>query len=593
MVPRGRRFGRHLRSADDEGSVIETVVDAVRIWMDYIVSIHVFRFQFKRPAAPECDRRVHRSVRINSMIHSKHTSNARSSAAPIQKTAERGYGFVVVKMRSAREGRVVMWPVLFFIGQNEDASMRVTRCHLLDAYVDDFSAQSNQTRRETCQALGLLTDYSRAALDKWSEGELKAPSLPRRLVKGFCRALMDGTIQYLEGRPVERMGLYWSPRSRRRATTLSQRLAHFFKTVEPEIGNAAWKDFARGYRNEMTPSDEFQLALAAGYRRKTSFLAHLPRKTEERQPGPSHGVITKFGRKHNRIHAFPAKYVFPFLMEGFTNQHGQTDETAQLAAIFLMIGGLRTSEPLHLYCSDVQFEGKEPWVFLHNPEDGELIDEGGAKITRAQFLQRFAKGPRNRDYARDHAGWKSMKGDDSGTPVFWLPIAGITELIYSKLRHYLLVTRPRLMAQRSRTDGDHPFLLVSSGQAVSSKGGKVGDRYTVSAFEAAWETAVGRIATKYNDPDLVYKRVKGTTKHGARHYYGRFLVTLGVRGEIIQECMHHRSYFSHKVYPRLTPGEINAVLQSAAKGEAAPKSVLRQSFERRFEHAATVFQVAA
>jgi len=523
------------------------------------------------------------------LIYSKQSHNARSSAAPLPKTAERGYGFVVVKMRSARAGRVVMWPVLFFISQNEDGSMRVTRCHLLEAYFDDFPAQSNQTRRETCQALGLFTDYSRAALDKWSNEELRAPSLPRRLVKGFCRALMDGTIQYLEGRPVERMGLYWTPRSRRRATTLSQRLAHFFKTVEPEIGNAAWKDFARGYRSESSPSDEFQLALAAGYRRKTSFLAHLPLKGGEQQPGPSRGVISKFGRKHTRVYAFPAKYVFPFLMEGFTNQHGHTDETAQLAAMFLMIGGLRTSEPFHLYCSDVQFEGREPWVFLHNPEDGELIDEGGTKITRAQFLQRFVMGPRNRDYARDQAGWKSMKDDDIGTPVFWLPIAGITELLYSKLRHYLLVTRPRLMAQRSRTDGDHPFLLVSSGRAVSSKGGKIGDRYTISALEAAWKTAVDRIATKYNDPDLVYKKGKGTTKQGGRHYYGRFLVTLGVRGEIIQECMHHRSYFSHHVYTRLTPGEINAVLQSAAKGETAPKNVLRKSFERRFEHAQSFF----
>ena len=517
---------------------------------------------------------------------SKQLRSARSSAAPFSKTTERGFGFVVVKMLSFREGRHVRWPALFFIGQNVDGSMRVTRCHLLDAYFHDHSVQSNQTRRETCQALGLFTDYSKSALETWSPAELAAAALPRRLVKGFCRALMDGTIQYVDGRAVERTGLYWRPRSRRRATSLAQRLAHFFKAVEPEVGNSIWKDFTRGQRSELTPTQEFQLALAAGYRRKNGFLAHLPRKSEEQQVGPSAGVISKFGRKPSRCHAFPSKYVFPFLMEGFTNQHGHTDETAQLVALLLMIGGLRTSEPFHLYCSDVQFEGKEPWVFLHNPEDGEVIDEGGITITRGVFLQRFNMAPRNRNYAREDAGWKGVKEDEIGTPVFWLPIAGIRQLLYSKLRRYLLITRPQFMNQRSGTDGDHPFLFVSSGRAVSSRGGKVGDPYTVSAFKEAWKAAIERIATKYNDPDLVYAKAKGTTKHGARHYYGRFLVTLGVEGEIIQECMHHRSY---KVYTRLTIAEINAVLQATGKGAGAPIDALKTSFERRFEDAKALF----
>lgn len=126
------------------------------------------------------------------------------------------------------------------------------------------------------------------------------------------------------------------------------------------------------------------------------------------------------------------------------------------------------------------------------------------------------------------------------------------------------------MAARPRHLPDHPFLLVTSGRTASVHGGDVGDPYTMSAFENSWGQAVRRIGREFDDPAMLTPRKRlGTTPHGGRHFYGRFLFSCELEGKIIQSCMHHKSLLSHEVYTRLTVSEINEILQHAAEGGAS------------------------
>lgn len=80
------------------------------------------------------------------------------------------------------------------------------------------------------------------------------------------------------------------------------------------------------------------------------------------------------------------------------------------------------------------------------------------------------------------------------------------------------------------------------------------------------------------------EKARGNTPHGSRHFYGKFLYSAGVEATVIQRCMHHRSLLAHRVYTRLTPGEINGILQRASQevDTRQPFRDLRAEFMSQF-----------
>ena len=131
-----------------------------------------------------------------------------------------------------------------------------------------------------------------------------------------------------------------------------------------------------------------------------------------------------------------------------------------------------------------------------------------------------------------------------GAPL-WLPI-GIQAISWEALQIYLTRVRPSLIEARLRRGlPDHPFLLVCDG---SSRESSVGDLYTEAAFRGSWGRALGRLQARYGDPRLIVGKALGTTPHALRHSYGGLLADLGLKPDIIQECMHHVSPFSQLTY---------------------------------------------
>ncbi|MGO4319859.1 hypothetical protein, partial [Agrobacterium sp. MCAB5] len=115
--------------------------------------------------------------------------------------------------------------------------------------------------------------------------------------------------------------------------------------------------------------------------------------------------------------------------------------------------------------------------------------------------------------------------------------------------------------------------------------GEIGDPYTIEAYEGVWETAVRRIGELSDDPLMMeMEKARGNTPHGSRHFYGKFLYSAGVDGTVIQRCMHHRSLLAHLAYTRLTPAEVNDILQRASRGgdTAPPFTDLSKEFMSQF-----------
>lgn len=478
-------------------------------------------------------------------------------------------------------------PVLWLILPDADGLLRVSRDEMLLEFFADNSAMSYTWMKNAARALGALVDHSLAVgkspfFDQWrKEGRLE-----RRLLRGLASSLVHGTMEVAaSGRIVDQTRLYWSPLGKRQAAVLLSALTVYFRWMENEPSAARWVQAASTDAAAKSPTVALNLASELLIRKSNSLLGHL--KGMERKPSHAFpGVIERSRKSASAVPTFPAKYLGPFLYNGFKDKLGECDEAGQLLAHLIIALGLRKSEGFHLYTSDIQFIGDVPWIFFHHPEFGK-IQADGRDISREEYLARFGLLPRNRDRGRNAAGWKGMADDEEGTPGYFLPILSLRQRVARLLKQYIYSTRPAIMARRSRSLRDHPFLFVSSGRTLTSGGGDVGDPYTMSAFDHCWEQAVKRIGIMFDDPAMmVPKKWKGTTPHGGRHFYGRFLFTSGVEGRIIQSCMHHRSLNAHKVYTRLTPSEINLVLTHASEGHSADYSLrnLHDEFVSQFRH---------
>jgi hypothetical protein len=226
-----------------------------------------------------------------------------------------------------------------------------------------------------------------------------------------------------------------------------------------------------------------------------------------------------------------------------------------LITILLHGGGLRESEPFHLFVSDVGVDPQNPKsavVRLYHPEQGaapaDYVDPLSGQYNggdREEYLRiRWRMQPRTLIEGRFKAGWKDLHLFDQRGKyalVHWFaPAWG---------EFFLTFFRPYIIHCRSRRS-QHPFLFVSQ------KAGLEGDPYTVDSYRQAHARAVRRIG-------LVPAKALGTTPHGHRHAYGQRLADAQVDELTIQRVMHHKSPASQAVYTEPSAVAIAAALATA------------------------------
>lgn len=483
---------------------------------------------------------------------------------------ERGLHYFKVWQTVTKGGKSEVIPVLYII-EYHDGHLTIIRLNSLVDYFLNNNARSTTWMLDITTTVGSLIDYTAAWLPflRAARNRSSPEASHAMILRRFVKALLEGTKEVSSGRAADNLGLYWPSKPPETVKKSLSRLTDFLKSSE--VGDAAWSEAA----SSMSYDSFYGLRIAFRHvvAKSKSLLSHVKFQVAAQESRLDIGGHTTPRSIEPRTYRFPIKYVWKFLFEGFKAKRSkQSDETAQLIALILFAGGVRYSELFHAWVQDVQFVGTEPIFVVHHPSHGTVVDQFGNKMSRAEYLMRQTRPrrPRNQLKKRGHAGFKGLAEEVNGTQLIWLPIDALSEEICLRLQRYLTVTRPRIMRLR-KAQGlpDHNYLFVGSGQTFARNTNEIGAPYTMEAFRSAWARAIRRTSSICNDPEFILSKAKGTTIHGARHFYGTFLKSIGVSSEDITKCMHHRSPFSALRYVTLSSGEMDAILQRKGKADGA------------------------
>jgi hypothetical protein len=399
------------------------------------------------------------------------------------------------------------------------------------------------------RSLGLLIDYMTAKGAEFTDVADRG-----KLFNRFAHDLRYGTIR--DG--TDPSNLWWLPRRIELVSQMLSAVTAVSDWLVDRHGTRPLNPWRRASADEQIVFWRKWNIIAS-----RSLLKHLkqPRQVVE---------AAALARKHNlpdmpiaiaheRPPAFPDDRFDRFLLEGFRRpgkQHASRpwikyNIRDMMVALLLHAGGLRVSEPFHLWVSDVFANPENPrsaHVRVYHPSDGEIETTSTATgkavtMNRAAFLQlHHGREPLNR--TRRRAGWKNnlLRRDGLYMPVFWYyPHYG--ELFMTLFRYYIEHVRPPSIS---------PWLfLTENGREMDGK--TYADLHRAAILRAG----------------IVPKKALGTTPHGHRHAYGQRLEAARENGlitpKIIQMCMHHRSVVSQETYTQRSCAVVNETLQELAR----------------------------
>lgn len=274
--------------------------------------------------------------------------------------------------------------------------------------------------------------------------------------------------------------------------------------------------------------------LGKGVTRKRKFEPNRERKqrTKKRKKGP------KF---------FPPEKIMPLI-------HATPSLRDRLILLLIFFGGLRVSEPFHLFVSDITvLPNGEARVRIGHPQDGHyewIGDFNRRRIgNRAAFLkERYGLGPRNLlpEGHPLHAGWKGMLEDDERTStseVHW--IRDDISRLFAKLHIAYMKTI------RCNVKDDHPYYLVNTRRDEG-----FGTPLKLSSYVSSFNRGVVRVGLSPKTP--------GVNPHGGRHFVGYYVANvLRLRIEALQKILHHAELSSTEVYYTLLPESARVELMRA------------------------------
>lgn len=432
---------------------------------------------------------------------------------------------------------------------------------LVDYMLEEALYKSASWKQKLAQVVGLLLDYMSANHQHFQRSE--------DLFKAFVARLYTGTADG-EGRDPGQ--LYWMGMNTPLIRQLTNELTDFSDWMAEQQQTQPFNPWREATR------DEEKLAWAAWeYRRNNSIFSHtvkydlaaLQNKRARQALIKRAPVVDRGAAKY-----FAEGRVEDLLFKGFIVPGKQNSPRLEerlnlrdiLITMLMNFGGLRVSEPFHLYCQDVlpdPYHPERAYVRVFHPEEGrappDWLDAKGKPIKcyRTAYLKgRHGLIPRNLYYstAAMHAGWKGnvVEADGKFMPLFWCPTwAGE---LFMKL--WVLY-----MAQRSRLRCDHPFAFVT----------ETGKPYAINDFMGQHARAVERIG-------LVAGKMLGTSPHGHRHGYGQRLKAYMLDPLAVKKALHHKALESQVVYTEPDMQKVNRMIEAASQRMGAGTPLARPDF---------------
>ncbi|HEY8157540.1 MAG TPA: gamma-mobile-trio recombinase GmtY [Methylobacter sp.] len=423
----------------------------------------------------------------------------------------------------------------------------------MEYLLDHAHARSQSWMKLQITSLKLLLRYVSANINLFSSAQ--------EMFKTFVQQLYSGTIGTDGNDPSM---LYWLPRNTATANGIIASLAQYSDWLT--------SNYHIEPLNPMKQACSYEQILywsAWNHRHNRAFLGHTwdKKKSIENSWFVRSVVAKKNSKQLGSVKYFPDKHFANLLFSGFTNYgHEHSKNLGErfnirdiLITLLLNGGGLRISEPFHLYLHDVTLDplhtGRNiAYVRVYHPINGQApndwFDRDGKPYTvnRESYLKgKFGLIPRNKSTNRTYrAGWKVKKLDNEKSnfiTVQWFPsIYG--ELFYVLWKLYLRQIRD--------VERNHPFAFISL------SGSNLGKPLSISAYYQNHARAINKIGF-YPSKDT------GLSPHGHRHAYGQRLKNAKIDPVVRRNALHHSSLESQLVYCQPQIEEVSRILNNAEK----------------------------
>lgn len=377
------------------------------------------------------------------------------------------------------------------------------------------------------------------------QGAVLAPDELRLMLKQFFEARRFGSPT-----------LGWKPVKVTTAAADIRAISDFTDWCSNNFGHVAVNPQERVLVANLNLTEQKSVAAASTSRQKWDFLYHLRHSSAKVTNEITRRPFAPATRKRKRTNGLQKHYPPEKVWLTIASTPSLRDK---LYLLLLFFGGLRISEPLHLFASDVSVQADgTARVTLGHPQDGSYQWVGRDSCrhagNRAGFLaERYSLGPRNLLAEKHplHAGWKGMMSDTpkrSESVVHWL--REDASRLFAKLHSEYVRTI------RGRLPDTHPYYFVNE-----RDGDFYGQPLKMSNVAKAFSRAATRVGLSSKDD--------GVTPHGSRHFYGYYCASiLRLPVETTQKLMHHESILSTEVYYALSGDAVRTELIRAQERSA-------------------------
>jgi integrase len=341
--------------------------------------------------------------------------------------------------------------------------------------------------------------------------------------------------RFMEAREHGTAELRWDAVQRKTAIDDVRRISAFGEFCANNFGHVPLNQRETKFVEDLNFSDQRRFYFALERRKEWDKLAHLVNSS---QAGQGKVSRAQFAPKLRRIKAsyerktFPPDKVLPLI-------NATPSVRDRLYLILLFFGGLRSSEPLHLFVTDITVDPTgSAVVTLGHPETGSYewtnLHRGKQYGNRATFLaERYSLGPRNK-LGKKHprrAGWKGMAYDRDSRKESY-----VNWLVPEMGRYFARLHFQYMQETRKHVRDEHPYYFVNEKDDRN-----FGSPLTLSNTAKMFKRAARRLGL---EPDE-----EGVNRHGGRHFYGYFCAShLRLPLEVTQTVMHHASILSTKIY---------------------------------------------
>ncbi|WP_282145456.1 site-specific integrase [Alteromonas stellipolaris] len=454
------------------------------------------------------------------------------------KFRERNYAYplhhVTVKQRVKLISGKLDHFILLYIKPHDSESPLVFK--ELFIYFSNKSYMSISWQRHVARAIGLFYDYCIEKAKAYKNDNSVAD-----VIRGFVESSLNGDPQ-----------LGWAPSSEGVVKRNLSYIIDFSKESSELFGES------------LLPADE-NISMRYLYRaykvKQNTLLGHITdvKKVAAQLRASSNEHIYRFNSSPitRNVKLFPEDLIEPLFKYGFTKSDGTEDLGTKLLTALLLFGGMRESEPFHLWFNDFSIypsTGKLA-IFLYHPSEASCNIPPYKNMLRKEYLMQRGLLPRN-DKATSksyHAGWKDLAVDNSYRTEITLIHTVIERHFVSWWSQYMELRQLCMKSYLNKYGVEHPFFFIKTGDRKDR-----GAPLSISAYIKALKRAVTRLERKGYAAEWGVS--DGIAPHPMRHWFITKLCENDVSNKIIQELANHRNILSQEVYKGATAKEIDLAL---------------------------------